>query len=186
MVDLVNFFYLFTTVILVYAPLAYIILGSYVDKLSTLGDCIHLFSLIALGEFSDLMQPAQLAVLDPMTKLSLYLLFWTYAMLMFLVMLSALLAIVCNAMDAVKEELAERDPGHEPKSVVREMWELAMHTIQDSRRRWRGKQIEEERARFLSSWARSLVSVASTHASCMLGSAGHHYALQVWDDWKPD
>lgn len=165
MVDLVNFFYLFATIILVYAPLAYIILGSYLDQLSTLGDCVHLFSLIAVGEFSDLVSPGQLASLDPLTKLSFLLVFWTYAMLMFLVMLSALLAIVCNAMDAVKQELCARDPGHEPKSVVSEMWQLAMHTISDSRRRWRGKQVEEERARFLSSWARSLVSVASTAAS---------------------
>ena len=98
------------------------------------------------------------AVLWWHVELSFLLVFWTYIMLMFLVMLSALLAIVCNAMDAVKEELADRDPGHNPKSVVSEMWELAMHTISDSRRRWRGKQIEEERARFISSWARSLVS----------------------------
>ena len=67
--DLVNFCCLFATVMLVYASLAYILVGSYVDELSTLGDCIHLFSLIAVGEFSDLATPYQLSSLDPLTKL---------------------------------------------------------------------------------------------------------------------
>jgi len=119
--DLINFCILALGIILVYSLMAHILLGPYMPAFYTFAASMQTCLLFMVGEFGDLSSETE--NLDPATNISLIIVFWTYMVLVYLILLSALLGIIVGAMDEIKSAAAARESTH----ILSELTEMSVY-----------------------------------------------------------
>ena len=125
--DLGHFFILAIIIFIGYSMMAHLIFGYSIQKFSTLGLAINTCFEILLGEISvneDLMR------LNSLEKIPAVIFFWSYEILVFMILLNFLLAIIVDAFSDVKSQIEETQglPG-EVASYVGEGFAGLMHAL---------------------------------------------------------
>ncbi|GBF96992.1 polycystin cation channel family [Raphidocelis subcapitata] len=113
--DLLHFALVAGAVFLGYAVTGYLLLGNSVPQFAGLGAAVNTCFAMMLGEFGDVW--AALGQLDGGVAAALF--FWTFMLLVFLVLLNFLLAIIVDAFAEVKERT------HESTGIHTELARLA-------------------------------------------------------------
>ncbi|KAI8467677.1 MAG: hypothetical protein J3K34DRAFT_480735 [Monoraphidium minutum] len=103
--DLLHFALVAGAVFLGYSVMGFLIFGSAVPQFAGLGTSINTCFQMMLGEFGDVF--GQLGQLRGVQGVAAALFFWTYMLLVFLVLLNFLLAIIVDAFSEVKERTSE-------------------------------------------------------------------------------
>lgn len=102
--DLGHFFILAMIIFLGYSMMAHLIFGYSIKNFSTLGLAINTCFEILLGEIS---VNAELMRLNSLEKIPAVIFFWSYEILVFMILLNFLLAIIVDAFSDVKSQIEE-------------------------------------------------------------------------------
>jgi len=125
--DLGHFFILAMIIFVGYAMMAHLIFGYSIQKFSTLGEAINTCFEILLGEIgvnTDLMK------LNSLEKIPAVIFFWSYEILVFMILLNFLLAIIVDAFSDVKSQIEEsRGLPSEVGSYLAESFKSTMSAI---------------------------------------------------------
>lgn len=111
-VDMLHFLLIFGIVFINYALGGHLLFGKQLKEWKSLGASVNACFLVLMGDFSY----EEMYAIAPIVS---QLWFWTYMLLVFLVMLNMLLAIVMDAYSNVKEQSQSSD------SLYAQMWSLA-------------------------------------------------------------
>ncbi|KAK9819873.1 hypothetical protein WJX72_003501 [[Myrmecia] bisecta] len=151
--DLIHFVLVCGMVFVGYAMMAHLIFGNAIQKFSSFGRAVDTCFAILLGDISvndDLKQ------LSGLQGLAGTLFFWSFELLVFMVLLNFLLAIIVDAFSEVKENTSETTGLHtEVGQMVREKWRsltagcLNSNYVPDKRlgqllRQWGGEDDHEQ------------------------------------------
>ena len=118
--DLLHFSVVGGLVFFGYAVMAHLIFGSSIRSFSSFGRSVNTCFEILLGDIS---VSAQLKELTGLQSLAGTLFFWSFELLVFLVLLNFLLAIIVDAFSVVKENTSETTNIHtEIFGMVRQKW----------------------------------------------------------------
>lgn len=154
--DLLHFAVVAGIVFVGYAMMAHVIFGNVIEKFSTFQLSIDTCFEMLLGEIG---VNEDLKALTGLQGLAGSLFFWTFELLVFMVLLNFLLAIIVDAFSVVKENTSESTGLHEELSqMAREKWRsllgslLNVHYIPSKRlstllKLWAGSELEETRAK---------------------------------------
>ncbi|KAF5834587.1 hypothetical protein DUNSADRAFT_8712 [Dunaliella salina] len=121
--DLIHFAFVFFMVFVGYAMLAHLIFGNAIEKFQTFDNSVNTCFEILLGEIS---VNDQLRDLGGLQAIAGAFFFWTYMLLVFMVLLNFLLAIIVDAFSEVKEQT------HETVGIHTELYQLGrekLHSI---------------------------------------------------------
>uniref|UniRef100_A0A6S8IGD5 Polycystin cation channel PKD1/PKD2 domain-containing protein n=1 Tax=Dunaliella tertiolecta TaxID=3047 RepID=A0A6S8IGD5_DUNTE len=121
--DLIHFAFVFFMVFVGYAMLAHLIFGNAIEKFQTFDNSVNTCFEILLGEIS---VNEQLRDLGGLQAIAGAFFFWTYMLLVFMVLLNFLLAIIVDAFSEVKEQT------HETVGIHTELYQLGrekLHSI---------------------------------------------------------
>mmetsp|Transcript_10216 Transcript_10216/g.33452 ORF Transcript_10216/g.33452 Transcript_10216/m.33452 type:complete len:1592 (+) Transcript_10216:74-4849(+) len=122
--DLLHFFLLMLIIFLGYVMMGHLIFGYGIEKFSTPGEAASTCFEILLGEIG---VSGDLNNLQGWDRVPGILWFWSYNILVLMIMLNFLLAIICDAFSEVKGEASETTGMHtEVAELGREAWRTAM------------------------------------------------------------
>lgn len=154
--DLLHFTVVAGIVFVGYAMMAHVIFGNVIDKFSTFQLSIDTCFEMLLGEIG---VNEDLKALTGLQGLAGSLFFWTFELLVFMVLLNFLLAIIVDAFSVVKDNTAESTGLHEELGqMMREKWRamlgrmLNVHYIPSHRlsallKHWAGSDLEETKTK---------------------------------------
>ncbi|GIL44962.1 hypothetical protein Vafri_2402 [Volvox africanus] len=150
--DLIHFAIVAGMVFVGYAMMAHLIFGNAIEAFATFGDSINTCFEILLGNID---VNDDLRALGGLQSVAGALFFWSYELLVFMVLLNFLLAIIVDAFSEVKEKTQETVGIHtELFTLLRDKWRSLMgacspNYISDSKlgallRQWGGGEDEDE------------------------------------------
>lgn len=113
--DLIHFFIVAAMVFIGYAMMGYLIFGNAIAKFSTFGNSVNTCFEMLLGNID---VNNELRALQGLQGVAGALFFWSYELLVFMVLLNFLLAIIVDAFSEVKEKT------HETAGVHTELFQL--------------------------------------------------------------
>ena len=154
--DLLHFTVVAGIVFVGYAMMAHVIFGNVIEKFSTFQLSIDTCFEMLLGEIG---VNEDLKALTGLQGLAGSLFFWTFELLVFMVLLNFLLAIIVDAFSVVKDNTSESTGLHEELGqMMREKWRamlgrmLNVHYIPSHRlsallKHWAGTDLEEAKAK---------------------------------------
>jgi Polycystin cation channel len=154
--DLLHFAVVAGIVFVGYAMMAHVIFGNVIEKFSTFRLSIDTCFEMLLGEIG---VNEDLKALTGLQGLAGSLFFWTFELLVFMVLLNFLLAIIVDAFSVVKDNTSESTGLHEELGqMAREKWRamlgsmLNVHYIPSHRlsallKHWAGSDLEEAKAK---------------------------------------
>jgi hypothetical protein len=102
--DLIHFFIVATMVFIGYSMMGHLIFGNVIDAFATFGDSVNTCFIILLGTID---VNNDLRALPGLQNVAGALFFWSYELLVFMVLLNFLLAIIVDAFSEVKEKTHE-------------------------------------------------------------------------------
>lgn len=114
--DLIHFFIVAAMVFIGYAMMAHLIFGNAIEKFASFGNSVNTCFEMLLGNID---VNNELRALEGLQGVAGALFFWSYELLVFMVLLNFLLAIIVDAFSEVKEKT------HETAGVHTELWQLA-------------------------------------------------------------
>jgi len=123
MADLKYFFLIFLPMFFSYVISGHILFGATVKKFSSFSDTtLTCFNIILLGEhqWDDMYQPNSSIV----NRVAAIIWFWSFLVLMFLIMLNILLAIVMDSYAVVKESMADEADDDKAIDLISSTFEL--------------------------------------------------------------
>lgn len=176
--DLLHFTVVAGIVFVGYAMMAHVIFGNVIDKFSTFQLSIDTCFEMLLGEIG---VNEDLKALTGLQGLAGSLFFWTFELLVFMVLLNFLLAIIVDAFSVVKDNTAESTGLHEELGqMMREKWRamlgrmLNVHYIPSHRlsallKHWAGTDLEEAKTKPSDDKVQKKIKVSSIHSTA--GSA---------------
>lgn len=152
--DLIHFAIVAGMVFIGYAMMAHLIFGNAIEEFSTFGDSINTCFEILLGNI-DVNQ--ELRELGGLQSVAGALFFWSYELLVFMVLLNFLLAIIVDAFSEIKEKTHETVGLHtELAQLLRDKWRSLVgratnNYISDRKlgqllKQWAGEDNEEDAA----------------------------------------
>jgi len=122
--DLIHFAIVAGMVFVGYAMMGHLIFGNVISDFATFGDSVNTCFEILLGNIE---VNTQLRALDGLQGVAGALWFWTYELLVFMVLLNFLLAIIVDAFSEVKEKTEETVGVHtELFMMARDKWRSLM------------------------------------------------------------
>lgn len=150
--DLIHFAIVAGMVFVGYAMMAHLIFGNAIEKFQTFGDSVNTCFEILLGNI-DVNQ--DLRALGGLQSVAGALFFWSYELLVFMVLLNFLLAIIVDAFSEVKEKTHETVGIHtELYQLMRDKWRSLLGScsanyISDAKlgallKQWAGDDDDEE------------------------------------------
>eukprot|EP00241_Pyramimonas_parkeae_P014849 CAMPEP_0114310634 /NCGR_PEP_ID=MMETSP0059-20121206/19361_1 /TAXON_ID=36894 /ORGANISM="Pyramimonas parkeae, Strain CCMP726" /LENGTH=1600 /DNA_ID=CAMNT_0001434685 /DNA_START=69 /DNA_END=4871 /DNA_ORIENTATION=+ len=105
--DLANYCVVTTVLVSVYACMGHIFFGDQINHMSTLRKASSTCMYFMIGNFLD--SDTWATNMNTFSSITLSLWFWSYVTIVFIILLSAVLAIIVSAMDKIKREDAHRE-----------------------------------------------------------------------------